>query len=469
MSLEITPHTSPDDDSRGTIFMRSLMILTLLGWLASSSSVAQQPTTAETDLRDQDTVDILIDQGGEAVQRLAIPAATRPPALISEAAMAADELEATLRSDLELTGIFAIQGPDDLRALALTGERDRDFELYRSLGNELLLTSEIKLASGNKLVLEGRMYDLKGRTLILGKRYTGGYDVARRIAHSFTDEIVLYFTGRTGIARTVIAFSSDRDGNQVKELYLMDYDGYDQRPISGHRSLSLAPSWAPNGDGLAYASYYQGSPSLYWVERRTGTKRPVLVDDVLSMSPSFSPDGRRITFYRALDGNSDIFIIERDGSQMKRLTSSSRIDANPSWGPTGQTIAFTSNRSGTPQIYLMDAEGSNVRRVTFDGRYNEGASWHPDGNRIVYSKRSDDARRFDVAMLDLVTLETTILTGPPGSHEAPSFSPDGRLIAYQSQRGSSTQIYMMTLDGRNVRRLTSTGNNFDPSWSPYLE
>ena len=101
------------------------------------------------------------------------------------------------------------------------------------------------------------------------------------------------FTGRKGIALTGIAFTSNRDGNGTKELYLMDYDGFGQRAISAHRTLSFSPAWAPNGAGISYVSYFEGTPSIYWVELATGQKRSVVSDDRLSMSPSFSPDGRQ--------------------------------------------------------------------------------------------------------------------------------------------------------------------------------
>ncbi|HVS65835.1 MAG TPA: Tol-Pal system beta propeller repeat protein TolB [Thermoanaerobaculia bacterium] len=426
------------------------------------------PAAARQDEGDRVTAVLSGDQ--RAKVRLAFPASARPPAPPPEAERAIGELEATLRNDLVLSGIFDVAGPEELSAARITGDRDQDFEQYRALGNEVVLLNEMKL-EGDKVVLEGVLYDLASKSFILGKSYTATFDLARTVAHTFSDEIVLYFSGRKGIALTAIAFTSDRDDStgRNKELYLMDYDGFDQRRISGHQSLTLAPDWAPNGEDLAYVSFYQGPASLYRVERATGAKREILVDDVMSTSPSFSPDGSRIAFGRSVEGNVEIFTVDRNGGNLKRITNSGGIDTNPAWSRNGRQIAFTSSRSGSPQIYLMDVDGSNVRRVTLQGSYNDGASWHPDGSRITFSKRTRDGSRFDVAVLDLGTLEEASLTQGPGSHEHPEYSPDGRFIVFESSRSGSRQIFVMNEDGGNLRQLTTRGGNSAPSWSPYLE
>ena len=400
--------------------------------------------------------------------RLAMPATEGVAGLRGEMAEAARLLESTLRSDLENSGVFLVQGPTELSVLSLTGELERDFEMYRSLQNELLLTTNVYEEPG-KLVLEGRVYDIKSGEVVLGKRYRGLPEIARRIAHTFADEIVLFFSGRRGIALTSIAFYSDRNG--FKEVYLMDFDGANQRPITRHESISLSPAWSPDSSEIIYVSYFSGVPGLYLVDVASGAKTPVVTTGNLNVSPSFSPDGSKIVFARSVGaGNTEVFVANRDGSDLKQLTHSSGIDTNPEWSPSGQKIAFTSSRTGTPQVYIMDAEGTNLRRVTFDGDYNDGASWSPDGTRLVYASRRRGT--FDIAVADVVTLESRLMTNGGGSYETPSYSPDGRKIVYTLKRSAGqsneTQIYSMDADGGQVRRLTSQGNNFGPAWSNFF-
>lgn len=412
-----------------------------------------------------DSVTLILQPGDRPLLRVAFPAlgggALPDPAAVA----AARELEATLRDDLATAGVFSVQGPAELGVLTLTGDPERDFEQYRSLGNEVVLLADLKL-EGDRLALEGRIYDLPSRQAILGKRYRGTYDLARRMAHTFADEIVLHFTGRRGLAMTAISFYSDRDGD--KEVYLMDYDGRNQRRVTAHKSISMSPAWSPGGESLAYVSYFGGTgPAIYLADLASGRKSPVVTSGSLNSSPSFSPDGQRIAFARSLGSNVEIFVCDRDGSGLRQLTYSSAIDTNPAWSPSGREIAFTSSRgTGRPQIYVTDADGANVRRITFTGDYNDGAAWSPDGTRIAYSSRQESGA-FGVSITNLVDLATKLLLSGGGSHEHPTFSPDGHRIAFASTRSGKTQIFVMNDDGAALRPLTADGNNYSPDWSGY--
>jgi TolB protein len=111
----------------------------------------------------------------------------------------------------------------------------------------------------------------------------------------------------------------------------------------------------------------------------------------------------------------------------------------------------------------MDAEGANQRRLSFDGTYNDGAAWSPDGDLIAYTSRRDG--QFQIAVTNVVTLETRVLTSGPGENQSPTFSPDGRKIAYTSRRDGRFQIWVMDLDGGNGHKLTSEGGNDLADWS----
>ena len=403
---------------------------------------------------------------GQAAQmHLAVPALKVRGTLSPAGQKAAQMLDSALRADLDRTGMFVIQGPQELAVVHPTGDQAKDFEQYRSLGNEVLLLGEL-YEEGGRLALEGRVFDLKSGQSILGKRYRGGFDLARRMAHSFSDEVVLYFTGRRGIALTTIAFASDRNGNRTKEIYLMDYDGFNQRSVTAHKSISMSPAWSPTGDAIAYVSFFDGPPAIYMVDLQSGGKKPMVTGGSLNSSPAFSPDGKHVAFTRSVDGNPEIFVANRDGSGLKRLTFSPGIDADPAWSPTGADIAFTSSRAGSPNIYVMDAEGTNPHRVSFEGTYNDGATWSPDGKMLAYASRRR-GHEFDIVVGNLAALDSRVLTTGPGSHESPSWSPDGRFIAYESSIGGRTQIRVMHADGSDSRLLTAEGNNSAPDWSAY--
>ncbi|MDX1503943.1 MAG: hypothetical protein R3325_16410 [Thermoanaerobaculia bacterium] len=444
-------------------------------WMTAAALLALAPAHPARAQEPQEPADgseitVILERGQRGQLRLALPQPDGMELLTGEVRAAAEELDATLRADLEASGVFVLQGPEQLAALTLTGDPERDYELYRSLGNEILLLAEVRWEE-DRLILEGRLYELVNRRNILAKRYRGQLEINRRIAHTFADDLVEFFTGRKGIALTRIAFQTDRQGDGTREVFLMDYDGRNQRPVTAHQTLSMSPDWGDDGT-LAYVTYVRRNPGLFLADLASGRKTPLVIDGDFNTSPAFSPDGRKIAFARSVGGgNTEIFVVDRDGSDLRRLTNSRAIDTNPAFSPTGRQIAFTSSRSGSPQIYVMSAEGTDLRRVTFEGSYNDGADWNPEGTRIAHATRRES--QFDLALTDLQTLESRVIPLGSGSHEAPSFSPDGRKIAFASRRvqgGESwTQIYVTDLHGGGVRQLTRQGNNLAPAWSGWPE
>ncbi len=374
------------------------------------------------------------------------------------------ELDDALWGDLERSGIFELLDRTQLSKVDLTGDRKEDFISYRSLGGEVLL--EVKASyEGEKIVVEALLYDLGSGKAILGKRYRAKKELVRNIAHVLSDEIVLHFTGKRGVASTTIAFVSDRTGN--KEIFLMDADGKNQRQITDHRSISLSPTWSPKMDMLSYVSFVLGYPAIFVIDFATGNKRVLFEGKNFTSSSSFSPNGKQIVFSRSLGGNSEIFIADLESRSIHRLTYSPGIDTNPVWSPNGNLIAFTSSRAGYPNVFVMDVEGTNVRRISFGGNYNDGATWHPSGTKIAYASRRNG--KFKIVVTDLALLETKVITKWEGNHESPSFSPDGRWLTYASSRGGGTQIYVTDIRGIYDIKLTEEGNNYSPEWSPYTK
>ena len=196
----------------------------------------------------------------------------------------------------------------------------------------MLLLGDLR-AEGDKLVFEGRVLDLGSGQAVLAKRYSGPFTVSRRMAHTFADEVIRFLVGKPGIALSEIAFTSDRTGN--KEIFVMDYDGANQRQITGHRSTSMSPAWSPNGESIAYTSFFNGPPGLYLADLGSGRKRPIITSGSLNISPSFSPDGRHIAFARSLDGNVEIFTADLDGGNLRRLTNSTGHRHQPGLEPQG--------------------------------------------------------------------------------------------------------------------------------------
>jgi TolB protein len=185
----------------------------------------------------------------------------------------------------------------------------------------------------------------------------------------------------------------------------------------------------------------------------------------------------------------EIGTIHADGSNRNDLTNEEGFDAMAAYSPDGRRIAFSSTRSMPPgfqgdprlfsEVYVMDADGSNVERVTFnEGLLDFWASWSPDGRRIVVTRGSGatpppDAFILptDLWIIDLATGREHQLTNSPSTYEwMAHWSPDGRRIAFAGDlvEPGNHDVYTIRVDGRNLRRLTSTPDfDRDPHYSPH--
>ncbi|MEK6684590.1 MAG: Tol-Pal system beta propeller repeat protein TolB [Nitrospirota bacterium] len=373
------------------------------------------------------------------------------------------EIRTVLEGDLRRSQVFRVIHPPLVPELA--GGETPSAELIKKAGRQDLQAAVwISFAQkGEELMLEGRVYDGKTGQMVMGKRYMGQAQHLRTVIHRFSDDIVFQYTGERGVAETRVVFSSSLTGS--KELYLMDYDGYNVRKITGDRSLNLSPKWSPDGNWITYTSYRGGTPAIYTLDMATGRLSKTVGLPGLNISPAWSPSGGELAFASSRDGPTQIYRVDREGKALRRLTLDQSDNLSPTWSPTGAEIAFTSNRGGSPQIYMMNAAGTNVRRLTFSGDYNTSPSWSPKGVSIAYTCRVDGRLRICAISPDGATLAR--LTDGPGEDESPAWSPDGKHLIFSSTRLSRGDLFMMNADGTEMERLTFSGaKNNSPAWSP---
>ncbi|HET7433899.1 MAG TPA: hypothetical protein VFN10_04205 [Thermoanaerobaculia bacterium] len=355
-----------------------------------------------------------------------------------------------LTRDIAYSGIFAIAPLPP--SVPITSD------LLKRISAQLYLKLNI-WKEGEEYVVEARVLD-QADAVQLGKRYRAPQAALTRTAHTIANELVRLLNSRPGVFMTQIAYASDRGGNW--EIWLMDWDGANQRRITFHNALSILPSWSPDNERMVYTSFARGTSDMYIINRRGGGRTRINSGLALNTSATFSPVSNDIAFVGSVNGNPDIYLIKDDGSNLRRLTNSSSIESTPEWSPTGRQIAFTSGRSGSPQIYTMSAEGTDVRRISYDGNWNDDAVWSPDGERIAYTSRVNG--RFQIRVANIVTNENHIIAGE-GSNEQPTWSPDGQWIAFQSNRSGKWQVYRMRADGTDLLQLTFEGENKEPDWS----
>ena len=130
-------------------------------------------------------------------------------------------------------------------------------------------------------------------------------------------------------------------------------------------------------------------------------------------------------------------------------------------------IAFVSDRDGhSKEIYVIDDDGDNPRKLTNSPEEEFVPSWYPDGKHIAFS--SDRRGNFDIYVMDANGRNLQNLTNNPFADIMPAWSPDGERIAFASNRVRSLDIYVIDADGQNARNLTNVifGNDSLPAWFP---
>lgn len=408
-----------------------------------------------------EAVEVFIDVTRGEVKRIPIAVFTFKNALSFNGYSPTEVLKADLRRSL----LFDVADLGQLGIKAEVNSRPSD-EAIRKAGMAGLVAQVwgSVMPRGQDALMDGTLYDFARGEVVGGKRYAGPPELVRTMIHRLADELVFQYTGEQGIARSWIAYVSEKDG--AKELFIMDYDGYHPRQVTFDASLNLAPSWSPDKRRLAFTSYGDGGdPTIEELDLMTGRRRTLVAFPGLNITPDWAPGGEELAFATTKDGNAEIYKMDKDGKRFERLTDHRAADLAPTWSPTGREIAFTSDRGGSPQIYVMGADGTNVRRLTFEGGYNTAGAWSPKGNWIAYVCR-DDRAWLKICLISPDGQQWKRLTTGNGHDESPAWAADGRHVAFSSTRNGKRNIYIVNTDGTDLERLTGNGTfNDDPAWS----
>ena len=450
---------------------RAVPMLSLTALLLAAStfiSARQQPAAQAPQQPSEVAVVISGDPG--TPPRYAVPdfIAASP-----EAVEIAKTIGQTLWDDLGFEREFYLIPRDTYTTIPAARSTDQiPFSAWNELGADAVVFGTVQRTGGTVRV-EVRLLNVRTRQAVFSKEYSGTDGNPRLYAHTISDEIHQQQRALRGVARTKLAFSSDRnrermvgtvENRDVKEVYISDYDGANSRRITTNRQLNLTPVWSPDARSIAYTSYRRGYPDLFVALIYQGVQEEPTKGGTQNWLPMFSPDGTRIVFTSSRDGNSELYIMNRNGSGVRRLTNNPAIDTSPTWSPTGTQIAFTSDRAGQPQIYIVGADGLNLRRLTTAESYADRATWSPAPfNEIAFAARTGPG--YDIKIYDLAGGVTRQITFGEGSNESPTYSSNGRHLAFTSTRTGRPQIFTIGRDGRGVKQVTRDGSNYTPSWS----
>lgn len=398
------------------------------------------------------------------------------------------EIHDVITKDLRISSYFTLQSSNAFLESPKKGLRPKgnepngfDFSSWKAIGTDFLVKTGFNYVN-DRVQLEAYVYYVPKQDLVLGRSYSAPLRDIRSMAHKFTMDMVKAITGKKAFFLSKIATSRSTTRG-VKEIFVMDWDGANVRPITNHRTVSISPSWSRDGRHIAYtANMYRRKLKrrnwdlfLYDFKKR---KKAVLaaaigINSTATFYPGFSEAVVRIG---AKSQSSDLYRVNLETKRRKPIVSGPRgaMNVEPALSPDGKKLAFSSDRSGSPMIYVQESGNKKAKRLTFNGRYNSSPAWAPDGQKIAYASFVNG--HFDIYVMDINGRNQKKLTsakkfnGKWSDNEDPSFSPDGRLILFRSNRSGNYQLYAVTVDGRDEYRLTFDNYNYyRPQWSPYLQ
>jgi Tol biopolymer transport system component len=176
-----------------------------------------------------------------------------------------------------------------------------------------------------------------------------------------------------------------------------------------------------------------------------------------------SPSGRIV-----FDNFQDVWSINADGTGLTHLTKSPWPEFDATWSPDGTQIAFRSEPDGDQEIWLMNADGSEPHRLT----RGLSPAWSPDGSKIAYASPGDipcpPGRGLRCTGISIMNADGSGQHRVPNTDggEYPSWAPDGKRIAFNSNLSGDHVMFIVDIDGSHVVDLSSVGEGWQVDWSP---
>jgi Tol biopolymer transport system component len=248
--------------------------------------------------------------------------------------------------------------------------------------------------------------------------------------------------------------------------------------VGQHRQSAVKASTTTNVDRVAFTSFRPGNWNIYLFKQPGQTAQRLTMGPGLDYDPVVSPDGRWLVFCSERRGSPDLYVLDlKRGGEPHLLIDADSMEDQATFSPDGKSIAFVSTYSGNAEIYLLPFRPNKTlsmteaENLTHNPAGDFRPAFSPDGHKLAFSSDRDlpvDAispiireRSGDIYVLDLASKGLQRLTDAPGWDGSPAWSPDGRTIAFYSQRGMNStyrntqaRIWAMNGDGSNQHVIT---------------
>lgn len=251
-----------------------------------------------------------------------------------------------------------------------------------------------------------------------------------------------------------------------------------QRRTGGFAQRFIAPSLSNDGKLIAFVSegsFLRGEvfPDLWLANAETGKRIKRLVKAtfdpdfeelrLLYSQSAFSPDGKHLAFTAQRNGKDVLYLLDvAKRERIHRFDLPLEVVLSPSFSPDGKQIVVSGSIGGITDLYTVNIDGSGARRLTNDKYAELQPQWSPDGKSIAFATdRGDDTDvdllkfgLWQIATIDLTTLRIDVLPGQGGLNLNPMWAPDGKSIAFISDRNGTPNIFLYDFDNHKHYQLT---------------
>lgn len=330
-----------------------------------------------------------------------------------------------LKKNLELSGLFVVQGSGAIKVGGTAGEVVR----AEGLGKAVTSTAPVTDAKS-----------------------------ARMAARKMSDAMCHTFGQQKGFACDKVAFINRKGGNNA-ELCMAYPDGYDIRQVTSDAKAALGPRWKNEGT-IYYIGYLNGGQQIYEIDVASGKRKLAWNIRGVSSPAAVSPDGTKVAIVASFQGNPDLYVLS--GGRFTRLTNTpTASEGCPSWSPDGRKIVYVSDESRRQHLYVVDVQTKATKRLTSKGRDNVEPDWGKDGRIAYITKRGGS----QIAVMDPAEGEASVrLVTDPGNWEHPSWARDMRHVV--ASRDKAIFVVDTETDGDKPRQMFhAEGNWIDPTWS----
>jgi len=302
----------------------------------------------------------------------------------------------------------------------------------------------------------------RGGSVVLSQTVSGSNQ--RNALYRAADVAVKATSGLNGFFASKIAFVSDNSGHD--EIYVGDLFLSDATAVTNQKSNVLSPRWSPDGSRLLYTSFFKsGFPDIYMIDLAARRWSVFVSVKGTNSGARFSPDGSRAVMVLSGAGNPDIFVKSLEGKGLiSRLTNSATVKSSPCYSPDGRRIVYAGEPG--PQLYIMSASGGAGTRVTSGiSSYCAEPDWsRADPNKIVFTAR--EGRQFQLAVLDLRTGKSAIVSRAPFDAVEPSWLADGRHVVYTARSANRRRLCILDTETGKSTPISTVSSEKGSPWGP---